>query len=255
MANPSPPKLSQSLVDRANALTTKANEAQTIFGPITTLLDSYLSSNEVLSSSARSRKLLTALCLDFKATTERYFDVLIAGHYPPRPNTTITTPTVMPTATPLASSRTNSLTGEPTPKPSYAQKAQNTPDTPNPTPQKTSTGPTNMKPLASPTDNHLFVKIDHSHPARKAGTFVILIALKKVLGPAASLLKEVQEVKTGFALCTNSPTNLAALKTKETIIVTVIGSCKIETQEKWATYRLNYIPRNVTSASKQMQLY
>ncbi|RAL67587.1 hypothetical protein DID88_008340 [Monilinia fructigena] len=212
MANPSPPKLSQSLLDRANALTTKANEAQTIFGPITTLLDSYLSSNEVLSSSTRSRKLLTALCLDFKATTERHFDALIAGHYPPAPIPPLPHPLSRPLPPLSLPPAQTLLTGEPTPKPSYAQKAQNTPDTLNPTPQKTSTGPTGTKPLAPPTDNRLFVRIDHSHPARKAGTFAILTALKKVLGPASSLLKEVQEVKTGFALCTNSPTNLAALK-------------------------------------------
>ncbi|KAJ8066633.1 hypothetical protein OCU04_005681 [Sclerotinia nivalis] len=77
------PSLSKSLSDRANTLTNKTNDAQAIFGPITTLLDNYLSSNEVLSLPTRSRKLLIALCLDFKATTERYFDVLITGHHPP----------------------------------------------------------------------------------------------------------------------------------------------------------------------------
>ncbi|RAL58045.1 hypothetical protein DID88_009540 [Monilinia fructigena] len=145
---------------------------------------------------------------------------------PPRPNTTITTPTVTPTATPLAPSCTNSLTGEPTPKPSYAQKAQNTPDTPNPTPKN----------LNRP----------HWHETTSPSNRQPFVSLKESPWPASSLLKEVQEVKTGFALCTNSPTNLAALKTKEAIIATAIGSCKIETQEKWATYRLNYVPRNVT---------
>ncbi|KAJ8068294.1 hypothetical protein OCU04_003857 [Sclerotinia nivalis] len=79
------PNLSKSLSDRANILTNKANNAQTIFGPIITLLDNYLSFNEVLSLSTKSRKLLIALCLDFKATIERHFDALITGHHPPPP--------------------------------------------------------------------------------------------------------------------------------------------------------------------------
>ncbi|RAL58952.1 hypothetical protein DID88_009243 [Monilinia fructigena] len=141
MANPSPPKLSQSLLDRANALTTKANEAQTIFGPITTLLDSYfelqrgpLFLHEISKTPHRS---LPRFQSNYGKTLRRTH----CWALPPRPNTTITTPTVTPTATPLAPSCTNSLTGEPTPKPSYAQKAQNTPDTPNPTPQKPQPAP------------------------------------------------------------------------------------------------------------------
>ncbi|EDN98058.1 predicted protein [Sclerotinia sclerotiorum 1980 UF-70] len=43
----------------------------------------------------------------------------------------------------------------------------------------------------TPFDNHLFVRINQMYPTRSAGSFAILTALKKVLGPNASLLREV----------------------------------------------------------------
>ncbi|APA15942.1 hypothetical protein sscle_15g107120 [Sclerotinia sclerotiorum 1980 UF-70] len=83
MATPSPPSLSKTLSDKASNLLHKVNDAQAIYNPVTQLLDTYLSSEEVLALPTRSRKLLTALCLEFKATTERHFDALITGHHPP----------------------------------------------------------------------------------------------------------------------------------------------------------------------------
>jgi hypothetical protein len=69
-----------------------------------------------------------------------------------------------------------------------------------------------MLPVKTRPDTRLFLRVDPDHPARKAGPFAILTALKSLLGPDSKALREVQEVKSGFALCTGS---LAALATLE----------------------------------------
>ncbi|KAF7879052.1 hypothetical protein EAF04_000252 [Stromatinia cepivora] len=180
MALASPPKLSQSLLDRANALTAKVNDGQAIFGPVASLLDKYLDSKEVSTLPARSRKLLTALCLDFKASTERHFDALISGSHLPRVNNVTVTPFVNPPAIPQADRPTETAA----PKVSYAQKAVIL-IKPYSTINIKSTLPIVF------TDSRLFVRIGHFYPARKAGAFAVLIAFKKAFGPFALLLKEV----------------------------------------------------------------
>ncbi|APA07556.1 hypothetical protein sscle_03g023260 [Sclerotinia sclerotiorum 1980 UF-70] len=182
MATPSPPNLSKTLSDKASNLLNKVNDAQSIFNPVTQLLDTYLGSEEVRALPPSSRKLLTSLCLEFKATIEQHFDAFVTG-----------------------------------PKPSYIQKAS--------TPIIALTNKT-------PSDNRLF----------------------KVLGPNASLLREVQEVKTGFALCTSSTANLLALEKQKAIISSAIGDCKIEAQEKWTIYRLNYVPKKVIIFNDQFKI-
>ncbi|EDO02272.1 predicted protein [Sclerotinia sclerotiorum 1980 UF-70] len=178
MATPSPPNLSKTLSDKASNLLNKVNDAQSIFNPVTQLLDTYLGSEEVRA---------------------------------------------LP----------------PSPKPSYIQKAS--------TPIIALTN-------KIPSNNRLFIQINQIHPARSAGSFVILTALKKVLGPNASLLREVQKVKTGFALCTSSTTNLLALEKQKAIISSAIGDCKIEAQEKWTIYRLNYVPKEITIFNDQFKI-
>ncbi|APA06668.1 hypothetical protein sscle_02g014380 [Sclerotinia sclerotiorum 1980 UF-70] len=204
MATPSPPNLSKTLSDKASNLLNKVNDAQSIFNPVTQLLDTYLGSEEVRALPPSSQKLLTSLCLEFKATIEQHFDTFVTG-----------------------------------PKPSYIQKAS--------TPIIALTN-------KIPSNNRLFIQINQIHPARSAGSFVILTALKKVLGPNASLLREVQKVKTGFALCTSSTTNLLALEKQKAIISSAIGDCKIEAQEKWTIYRLNYVPKEITIFNDQFKI-
>ncbi|APA07481.1 hypothetical protein sscle_03g022510 [Sclerotinia sclerotiorum 1980 UF-70] len=70
MATPSPPNLSKTLFDKASNLLNKVNDAESIFNPITQLLDIYLDSEEVRALPPSSRKLLTSICLEFKTIVE-----------------------------------------------------------------------------------------------------------------------------------------------------------------------------------------
>ena len=91
-------------------------------------------------------------------------------------------------------------------------------------------------------DTQLFIRISPSHPACKAGSFAILTALRDALGPDSKLLKEVQEVKSGYALCTGSQESLTALESKIPVIGNKITNCTIERQPHWITYRLTNVP-------------
>jgi hypothetical protein len=71
------------------------------------------------------------------------------------------------------------------------------------------------------------------------------VALKDRLGEQATFLKEVQTVKTGFALCTDSLEDLTALEKSVDIMTQLIGECTIERQSKWTTYRLDNVLRTV----------
>ena len=61
-------------------------------------------------------------------------------------------------------------------------------------------------------DNCLFVRLPNTYPIRTLQDYAITTSLRAKLGPDGLLLKEVQTIKSGFALC---PTTLDALKTLE----------------------------------------
>ena len=254
---PSPPDtspnaapLSQALVNIANAATNRANEGQQIFGPIASLWDDYLNTEAVRILPARLRKPLIALCADISATANKHFDAYIKGTHPPRPSQPSPEPLVARTHQPKAAKPTQHLADSAfAQKETYAHKAAVLP-----TLQPTAT----IAPTAAKTarkqpqhynkeDTRLFVRIGPEHPARTAGSFAVLTALKRRLGENAKLLKEVQAVKTGFALCTGSLAERTALEKHSDTIEALIQNCKIEPPQHWTTYRLNYVPRTVAT--------
>ena len=99
--------------------------------------------------------------------------------------------------------------------------------TPSTQPVKSKPVPKQVRPRL---DTRLFICIGLSYPARKAGLFVILTALRNALGLDAKLLKEVQKVKSGYALCTGSQETLTALESKILVIGNTITDCTIERQ-------------------------
>jgi hypothetical protein len=103
------------------------------------------------------------------------------------------------------------------------------PPPPQPAPARKQQKPAAKAPISRP-DTRLFVRISPTHPARAAGSFVVFTGLKGSLGPNAHLLKEVLEVPSGFALCTSSLENLAALQLHTELISNSIADCQVERQ-------------------------
>jgi hypothetical protein len=229
------PSLSIALTNVVQRAADRATDGQRMYGPIAALWDKYLESDEVRSLPARLRSPLTALCADISNTANKHFDAFIKGSHPPRPTkeNAATAATTTTTTSPLASN-------PPSSSPTYAQAAAST------TTRGPASQPTNPR-LARVVrpDTRLFVRLGIFHKARQAGAYALCVALKEGLGEQATLLKEVQRVNTGFALCTDSLEDLAALEKSIDIITRLIGECTIERQSKWTTYRLDNIPRTV----------
>ncbi|KAJ8069229.1 hypothetical protein OCU04_002895 [Sclerotinia nivalis] len=244
---PSTPSLSQALINIINTATNRANEDQQIFNPIASLWDDYLNTETVRTLPARLRKPLIALYTDISLTANKHFDTFINGSHPPRstkpstkisinplgPDVQTSQPVLAPkTAKPIKAPATVQYLKDST----YAQKTA-TPlpsiiQSTNPkTENRTGSQPKTQSQISHKTDTRLFVRIGLDHPARKAGSFAVLSALKEQLKNNTKLLKKIQTINTKFALYTNSLTNLTALENLSNIIEKVFETCKIERQQ------------------------
>jgi hypothetical protein len=240
---PAPPPLSQSLTDAIQASNTRAEEGQRIFAPIATLWDDYLQSDAVRKLPPKLRKPLLALYQEISRTATRHFDAYIKGAKP--------SPAVTPQEPPPLAPEDAMI--EPTILPpqayTYAQRAASAPPShPPPLKQRSKAPTTQVKspPLARP-DTRLFIRVGLDHISRRAGPFAVLTALKTLLRTDSSLLKEVQEVKSGFALCTGSLDMLAKLETHSQAISRAFADSIVERQPNWTSYRLINIPRTVNT--------
>src|SRR5271165_2710685 len=238
------PSLSHALTNVVQRATDRANNSQRMYSPIAALWDKYLKSDEVRKLPVRLRSPLRALCKDISATANRHFDAFIKGTHSPSPldestatNTsqrTVPQPLNIPLNIP-PNIPSNIALNAASPLSTYAQPASTT-----------ACGQSSREQLRArrqskklqPTrpDTRLFVRLGPFHKACVAGAYALFTALKSRLGEQATLLKEVQAVKSGFALCTNSLEDLTALEKSIVLIGQLIGDCTIERQTKWTTY-------------------
>jgi hypothetical protein len=232
--------LSQDFSSIARAALARTEEGQRVFYPIAALWDSYLQSEDVRKLPAHLRKPLARLCKEVASIAHEHFEAYIKGIQTrptksstvapippaPAPSTTASTP---PAAVCPATSYASITAASPPPRPPQARKQQTT---------------TEKAPKARP-DTRLFLRLGPNHPAREAGSFALLTALKSTLGAHAHLLKEALEVPSGFALCTDSLEALTALEKHSDLIAATVEDCQVERQHPWITYRIDNIPRTV----------
>lgn len=233
--HPTPPQsLSENLSSIARATLARTEEGQRIFHPIATLWDSYLQSEDVRKLPAHLRKPLAKLCNEITSIANTHFESYIKGTHAGPSNSSLPTTLTPPAPTRLAQT---------CPPATYARVTAAKP--PPPTPQARKQPTKSAKTPPARPDTRLFVRIGPEHPARAAGSFALLTGLKTSLGANAHLLKEVLEVPSGFALCTNSIEALATLEKHSDLLSTTISNCKVERQHPWVTYRADNIPRSV----------
>src|ERR1700726_2099779 len=203
---------------------------------------------------------MNSLCKDFILTAQRHFDSYLSGMplNPPNPATSIREPNSRASAPPTAPGP-SSNTPPPNPPPRAPGHTNTYADIANSSTEEdtsaTKITDRNMarkpnRPSERP-DNRLFVRIALDHPARSAGSYALLAALKRLLREDAYLLREVQETATGFALCARSANTLTQLETYLEAMTKAISNCKIEKRQEWTTYRLNYVPRSVQTFNDQ----
>jgi hypothetical protein len=238
---PVPPPISLALRSAIEAAEVRATEGQRVFGPISTLWDTFLESDEVRKLPVRLRGPLIALCKEVQQTAIQHFDAFLKGSHPPR---IAQEPTTYAQAAAVGETPAEPVTRkQPTAReqPAVTCKRPAACEQPETHP----TLPPLLRGRQQRPDTRLFVRLGAEHKARKAGGYAILCALRKELGEQGHFLKEVQTTKTGFALCTSSPEGLAALETHTELIAQSFGDCKVERQDKWTTYRLDNVPRMV----------
>lgn len=244
-----PHTLSQDLKRAVEAASIRASEGQLIFGPLTELWDNYMSSDEVRKLPARLRKPLAVLCTEITSTANRHFDAYIKGDLPiTRALPALLAPHKPISAAhqplPISATQPRSAATTCTQAPStYAQAAASQASIQPETTTIASKPITKNKPTIRP-ETRLFVR-NPSELARAAGSFAVFTSLRKELGPKGHLLTEVQETKSGLALCTKSPQDLLELESCTPELKALFPGCQIEKQEPWITYRLNNVPRSV----------
>jgi hypothetical protein len=237
-SQPTPPPLSRILSETVKATTDRAQEGYTLFGPIAALWDEYLQSDAVRKLPQRHRKPLELLCKEISKLSLTHFDAYIKGIRPdtgsPPPAKAKASPPTTATAPNLAATTYASIAATPPPAPGPETVSRKKVIFRKPLPQ------------ARP-DTRLFLRIGPENIARETGPFAVLTALRNALGPEAKLLREVQAIKSGYALCTGSIEALTALETKIPLLESLFTDCKIERQPNWVSYRLSNIPRTVTT--------
>ncbi|KAF7174532.1 hypothetical protein CNMCM6106_009043 [Aspergillus hiratsukae] len=76
-------------------------------------------------------------------------------------------------------------------------------------------------------------------------SYAIYSSLRAGLGPNGAMLKEVQSIKTGFALCPSTPGDLSALEAHKETISSFFGGCQVERSSRWISYRVTNVPRTI----------
>ena len=250
------PSFSHTLTNSLQRASERLTDGQLIYGPIAALWDEYLQTDAVRKLPAKLRNPLKALCNDISITTQKHFDTFLAGAAPlSQTNSTIYNST-NPSIPSISTTPLLSAPEAPSPPNTYAEAVT----TPPPTilqstvrkPQERPARP--ARPAKPVQDTRLFIRLGPDHPARAAGSFAVLTVLKRQLRGDAYLLKEVQEIKTGFALCTESATALAALELHTNSMADAIADCKIEKQQNWMTYWMDYVPRTVQILDEHTQV-
>lgn len=238
--------LTRALSNVVERATNRANDSQRAFGPIAKLWEEYAESDAVRALPLRLRTPLVRLCNDIALVATTHFDAYIKGSPPPRLAHALLASSLANDVTPPAPSApftTAPAVTHPQPR-TFAQVAT----TPLPATPRVTGRSRYLQARASRTirpETRLFVRIGPTHRARQVGSYALLQALKGELGDDAHILKEVQATKTGFALCTDSLTDLDALEGHKEKLSLGIQNCTIERREEWTTYRVDNVPRSI----------
>lgn len=256
-----PATLQANLQLAAAAATTRASEAQQLFSSVADMLDAHRHGEPAKALPTHMKTAFKAFCDDMSVVAQRHFESYIRGSpRPPAPYMiNIDTPKTPPDSAPslpsqppscsCSQSRSHPIsTSQPS---SYAQAAANPPNHSATAPQTASVSSAlsqraQQKKLLPP-DSRLFVRLPATHQARSFPGYAILTKLRASLGDAGHYLREVQTVKTGFALCPTAPTDLPALEACIPAITSFFGEdSHVEKASNWTSYRITAVPRSIT---------
>lgn len=94
-------------------------------------------------------------------------------------------------------------------------------------------------------ENRLLVRVSSGQPALKMSPYAVMQHLNIFLNP--KVVREVQKIKTGFAICPASFSAQEALHSRMVEIekfLSTLGECKVEIPQDYQAYRLSGVPRS-----------
>lgn len=236
--------LQTALQETTTAATIRAAEGQKIFSPIAIFLDKHRNLSAGLSPHLQ--KALAILSDDLAAVAQRHFNAYISG-------TTATlslstpSPALNPAPTPLPPSPPPSRSPSGLAQSSYATVTKLNPAKPPTAVHQKKSLKKKLISVAkqSPPDHRLFVRLPDDHAAKNIDSYAIFSSLRSQLGTSSNALKEVQTIKTGFALCPASPEALSTLEAQKEVISAYFGNCQIERSSQWISYRVTNLPKKI----------
>ena len=238
--------LQTALQEATTAATTRAAEGQKIFSPIAAFLDKHR--NQSVGLNPVQQRALAALSVDLATVAQHHFNAYISGITPTTPSPSPPpAPAHAPNPSPLAPPPPPSRPSSGLAQSSYATVTKSNPAKSISATQQTTTPKKKLTSDAKqfPPDHRLFVRLSADHPARKMDSYAIFSSLRTQLDTSSNALKEVQTIKTGFALCPASVEALTTLEAQKEVISAYFGACQIERSSHWISYRVTNLPRKI----------
>ncbi|EDN95206.1 hypothetical protein SS1G_11082 [Sclerotinia sclerotiorum 1980 UF-70] len=227
---PSPPDgpLQKALAESVAAASIRASEGQSLFDPIAKFLDQHRTNNQGLPKHLKEA--LAQLSDELATVATTHFKAFITGSTPIKPH---------------IHKNASASNSTPITKPTYAKAAAST--TSKIFSQPSATKTKSIQKLSE--DNRLFVRLPLAHPARDMHVYAIYTSLKTKLGIHGKALQEIQQTKSGLALCPNRPESLSILESQiQTIsnfFTSPSGTVKVERNAQWLSYRISNVPRRI----------
>lgn len=257
-AGPREDCLVNALAMRASAALARASEGEALFNPVATLLDDYKRSAAARSLAQHQKQALEAFADDISRVATRHFDAFISGNKRPPPPYTATAPPSPPPTPRTNNSSPPPLAPAPQPASTTSIPSQPAGSYAQALARKRPAGPTHPKPnkaklARDAPDSRIFVRLSDTHKARTFAPYAVLTRLRTEVEAAHKHLKDVQPVKSGFALVSSSAEGSKALVEQSEALEAFFGDCTVEQACRWTSYRVSNLPRTVGAISDEGQ--
>lgn len=240
--------LAEILLQTTSAATNRNEEAKLIFENIATVLDDAL--NEIVLPQ-HLQKTFREFITDLTAVARRHFESHVRGtNRPSKPYTTENSfpndPKTRNTAHHDVSTKTQTTYSSAVKMPNQkysppAKPSPRPPDTQLPKPVNKS----KVLPKKPHEDNRIFVRISPGHTCLGMSPYAIMLQLDAFL--KGKFVREVQKIKTGFAICpisNEAHETLVARMSDIEAFLSIEGECKVEKPEQYSAFKLSGIPRS-----------
>lgn len=98
----------------------------------------------------------------------------------------------------------------------------------------------------SKEDKRIMIRLDSKHEARNAEPFLLRQQVQRLV-PDPTLVVDAWQVPSGIAVLAPTAAKAASILQHKDTIAARFGNAKVERQEKWTTFVIGPVPKNVTT--------